>query len=112
MTNGPSDFGPPHDDGTAEAHYVHDSVHNFRVIARRNRLLALWAADRMKMTKANAEDYAQELVAGTYARAGEDNILERIAKDFSSADIAWTDAEFRQIVARFTIEAESQLSSR
>ena len=47
----------------AELMFVHDEEMRFRALARRNKLLGLWAADKMGLSGAHAEMYAHDLVA-------------------------------------------------
>src|SRR3546814_4336449 len=45
-----------------EEKFAHDAEITFRIAARRNRLLGLWAAERMKLTSEEADAYAKAVV--------------------------------------------------
>lgn len=54
-----------------EAKYVHDQQTEFKVMARRNKLLGLWAADLLGLTGSDAEAYAKTVVLSDLEEAGE-----------------------------------------
>jgi hypothetical protein len=76
-----------------ENKYAHDQETKFRVIARRNKLLGLWAAGLMG--KSDADAYAKEVVAADFEEAGDEDVIRKVAQDFSAAGVATGDAEIR-----------------
>ena len=51
-----------------EAKYQHDQETLFKITARRNKLLGLWAAEQMNLSGADADAYAKEVVVADFAR--------------------------------------------
>jgi len=73
-----------------EKKYQHDEQLKFKVNARRNKLLGLWAADKLGLRGADAEAYAKSIVAADFNRPGHDDVIEKVVADFKerSVDIA------------------------
>ena len=46
-----------------EAKYQHDQETQFKITARRNKLLGLWAAEQLGLGEADADVYAKEVGA-------------------------------------------------
>ncbi len=96
-----------------EAKYKHDQELQFMVMARRNKLLGLWAADKMGISGADAETYAKEVVVSDFERPGDDDVLEKVHGDLSAKGLDLTDKDVRKEmerlldVARQQVEAES-----
>ena len=61
-----------------EAQFVHGQELTFRITARRNRLLGLWAAGRLGLAAGEpAESYAKTVVAADFQAPGDDDVVER-----------------------------------
>ncbi|MCI4646512.1 MAG: DUF1476 domain-containing protein [Hyphomonadaceae bacterium] len=82
-----------------EAKYALDQETQFKVMARRNKLLGLWAADLMGKTGAEAEAYAKEVVLSDLEEAGDEDVFRKVRGDFDSAGIDRTDKQIREQMA-------------
>src|ERR1700760_460901 len=71
-----------------EKKFAIDEELKFKAEARRNRLLGLWAAERLGLTGDDATAYAKEAVAGAFAQGGERAVVAKIASDLSVKGIA------------------------
>ena len=67
----------------AEAKFVHDEEFEFRVIARRHKLLGLWAAEILGRKGADAQAYALEVVKADFAEAGHEDVVRKVAADLT-----------------------------
>ncbi len=76
-----------------EGKFAHDQELQFKAMARRNKLLGLWAADLMG--KADPDSYAKEVVAADFEEAGDEDVFRKIRADFDAAGIAKSDSEVR-----------------
>jgi hypothetical protein len=76
-----------------ENKYKHDQELQFKVSARRNRLLGEWAA--AKFGKADVAAYAKEVVASDFEKAGDSDVVEKLLADAKTAGVALTEAEVR-----------------
>ncbi|MGA9795955.1 MAG: DUF1476 domain-containing protein [Rhizomicrobium sp.] len=72
----------------AEAKYALDEETRFKVMARRNKLLGLWAAGEMGVAGPAADAYAKEVVAADFEEAGDEDVLRKVARDFATKGIA------------------------
>ena len=82
-----------------EAKYALDQETQFKVMARRNKLLGLWAADLMGKTDAEAEAYAKEVVLSDLEEAGDEDVFRKVRGDFDKAGIDRTDKQIREQMA-------------
>jgi hypothetical protein len=92
-----------------EAKWVHDEELRFKVLARRNRLLGLWAAAEMGVTGPAADAYAKEVVGADLARAGEDHVFEKIRADFDRRGVALSDHIIHRKMAELLDTAKHQI---
>ncbi|MBO0732982.1 MAG: DUF1476 domain-containing protein [Methylocapsa sp.] len=79
-----------------EDKYAHDEELKFRAKARRDKLLGLWAADRLGRSGAEAQAYAARLIAAEMERDGAGQILKKLEADFDSAGINIPEREIRK----------------
>ena len=56
-----------------EKKFAHDEELRFKAMARRNKLLGLWAAEKLGLTGTAAEDYAKSVVKADFEEAGDDD---------------------------------------
>lgn len=82
-----------------EAKYALDQETQFKVMARRNKLLGLWAADLLGKTGADAEAYAKEVVLSDLEEAGDDDVFRKVRGDFEAAGVDRTDKQIREQMA-------------
>lgn len=66
-----------------ERKFAHDEELRFKATARRNKLLGLWAAEKLGKSGADADAYAKEVVASDFEEAGDDDVLRKVAKDLA-----------------------------
>ncbi len=79
-----------------ESKFAHDEALLFRAIARRNRLLGLWAAQRLGKSGAEADAYADTVVLADLEEAGDGDLFRKITGDFNAAGITADDAQIRR----------------
>ena len=92
-----------------EARYPFDQETQFKVMARRNKLLGLWAADLMGLTGSDAEAYAKTVVLSDLEEAGDDDVFRKVRGDFDTAGIDRTDARIREQMAELLPVAREQI---
>jgi hypothetical protein len=64
-----------------ENKFVHDEEMAFKAVARRNKLVGLWAADLMGKTGDDATAYAKEVVLADFEEAGHDDVVRKLKAD-------------------------------
>ena len=67
----------------AEAKFKHDQEFQFKVIARRNKLLGLWAAEKMGIAGDDAEAYAKQVVMADFEEPGDDDVVRKVRGDLT-----------------------------
>lgn len=66
-----------------ERKFAHDEELRFKATARRNKLLGLWAAEKLGKSAADADAYAKEVVAADFEEAGDEDVFRKVAKDLA-----------------------------
>jgi len=87
-----------------ERRFAHDEELRFKAIARRNKMLGLWAAEKLGLSGADAEAYAREVVMTEYAE-GEHDVFKKIRGDFDAKSVAQSDHQIRRTMAELLEQA-------
>ena len=95
----------------AEAKFKHDQEFQFKVIARRNKLLGLWAAEKMGIAGEDAEAYAKQVVMADFEEPGDEDVVRKVRGDLTQKGIDADDHLIRTQMERLLDEAKSQLSA-
>ena len=94
-----------------EAKWAHDEELRFKVFARRNKLLGLWAAAEMGVTGPAAEAYAKEVVAADFEKPGDDDVFEKVRRDFDGKGVALSDHMLRRKMDELLEAAKQQIQN-
>ena len=78
-----------------ESKWAHDEELRFKIIARRNKLLGLWAAEQMGISGAEADAYAKAVVQADFIEPGHEDVVRKIQKDFAAKNVARSDHAIR-----------------
>ena len=92
-----------------EKKYEHDQDLQFKVNARKNKLLGLWAAGLMGKSGADAEAYAKEVVLADFEKPGDSDVIEKLVKDLAAAGKPTEDHTIRKQAERLADEAKEQI---
>ena len=93
-----------------EKKIAHDEELRFKATARRNKLLGLWAAEKMGLTGAEADAYAKEVVAADFEEAGDEDVFRKIRADFDARKVAQSDHQIRRTMEELLLTAMEQVS--
>ena len=91
-----------------ETKFARDEEMQFRVLARRNRLLGEWAAGLMGLTAAEAEAYAKAVIQADFEEAGDEDVIRKLLGDLSSAEVDIDEDNIRATLDNKTVEALRQ----
>jgi hypothetical protein len=80
---------------------------DLKAMIRRNKLLGMWAADKLGLVGENAEAYSNDLAVGTLDPERND-VLSKIRKDFDVAGVAQSDEEILRVMNEFWLQASRQ----
>ena len=94
-----------------EKRFQHDEELRFKANARRNKMLGLWAADKLGLSGAEAEAYAKEVVMSDFEEPGDDDVLRKVSSDFEVKGIAIDAAKVRHEMERLMPIAKQEIMS-
>ena len=94
-----------------EAKYAHDQETNFKIMARRNRLLGGWVAELLGLDGAEAEAYAKQVVAADFEAPGDEDVFEKVWTDLQEKQVDVSEHRVRKRMADLLEEAREQITS-
>jgi hypothetical protein len=92
-----------------EAKYARDEEMQFRITARRTRLLGEWAARQMGLSEAEAETYAKDVIRSDFEEAGEHDVIRKVLGDLTSAGVECDEEKVREALRNKEIDARRQI---
>jgi len=92
-----------------EAKFARDQEMEFKIHARRDRLLGRWAAERMGLTQAEADGYCRDLVHADFEMSGDTDITKKLLGDLTAAGVDIEETTIADHIARATVDARRQL---
>lgn len=92
-----------------EKKFVHDETLRFRAKARRDRQLALWAAE--KLGRADLDAYVAEVIAADLEKAGDEDVFRKIRGDFDTAGVAQSDHQIRRTMDELLTKAMAEIQT-
>ena len=95
-----------------EAQFAFDEELKFKAMAKRNRLLGQWAAQKLGLTPADAETYAKEVVAIDLEKPGSDAVFTKVRADFDAKRIAQSDHQIRRTMDEFMAQAVAEIRAK
>ena len=94
-----------------EKQFAHDEELRFKATARRNKLLGLWAAERLGKSGDEAEAYARSVVLADFEEAGDADVLRKVRQDFESAGKPLSEAELKDKVSQLTARSIEEIKA-
>lgn len=92
-----------------DSKYTLDQEQQFRMVNRRNKLLGLWAAERMGLSGDAAQAYAREVVSADFEKPGEEDVVAKVSGDLAAKGVAVPDPELRAKMAELMAIAQKQV---
>jgi hypothetical protein len=84
------------------------SSEDWKKTVRLNKLLGMWAAEKLGMTGPEAEAYSDALAVGTLDPERSD-VLSKVRKDFDAAGVVQSDEQILRVMNEFTLQAAKQV---
>lgn len=94
-----------------ENQFAHDEELRFKAEARRNKLLGLWAAEKLKLSGPAADDYARGVVGAAVAAAGDRAVVSKLAADLTAKGTGTSEAAIREKMAELLKTATAQIQA-
>jgi hypothetical protein len=92
-----------------EGMFVHEQEMRFRAMARRNKMVGIWAARQLGLIDREAEAYARDTAFAVVAADGEQRLLEKITTDLGLVSPYWTKDRLRQVFEEFMAKAGKEV---
>ncbi|WP_420102860.1 DUF1476 domain-containing protein [Bosea sp. (in: a-proteobacteria)] len=94
-----------------ENKFAHDEELRFKANARRNKLLGLWAAEKLGKSGAEADAYAKTVVVADFEEAGDDDVLRKVKNDFTLANVTVAETEIRRVMTELLVKAAEDIQA-
>ncbi len=91
-----------------ENKFAHDADLQFKITARRNKLIGQWAAEKMGLTPEETTSYATSVVQADFEEAGDEDVIRKLLGDLTSAGVEVDDAMIRAALDEKMVEARRQ----
>lgn len=92
-----------------EAKFALDQEQEFKAIARRNKMLGLWAAEKMGLSAESAEQYAAAVVRADFEQPGDEDVFRKVAGDFKGSGLTVSEGEIRSKMDELASIAREQI---
>jgi hypothetical protein len=83
------------------------SLADLKTMIRRNKLLGMWAAEKMGLASPDAETYSDGLAVGTIDPERSD-VFSTIRKDFAAAGVVQSDEQILDVMDKLLLQAAGQ----
>jgi hypothetical protein len=93
-----------------EQQFAHDEELKFKATARRNKLLGLWAAEKLGLSGAEADSYALAIVMNDL-EAGDHDVARKIRKDFDAKGVAQSDHQIARTMTELMAKAVADIQA-
>jgi hypothetical protein len=94
-----------------EKQFAHDQELKFKATARGNKLLGLWAAEKLGLKGAEAEAYAKALVMSDFEEPGDHDVFRKLRKDFDAKGVALSDHQIRRTMDELMARAIAEIKA-
>jgi hypothetical protein len=94
-----------------EKKFALDEELKFKASARRNKLLGLWAAEKLGLTGDAADAYSKEVIVADFEEAGDEDVFRKLRKDFDAKGVDQSDHQIRRAMQEFMEKAVAQIKA-
>ena len=94
-----------------ENKFAHDEELRFRATVRRNKLVGLWAAEKLGLSGAEADAYAKDVIRSDFTIPGDSDLIAKIRGDFDAKGVTETDAQIKLMLLECMAKAVQQVEA-
>jgi hypothetical protein len=94
-----------------EKQFAHDEELKFKANARRNKLLGLWAAEKLGLSGTDADAYAKAVVMADFEEPGDNDVFKKIRQDFDAKGVAQSDQQIRRTMDELMAKAVTDIKA-
>ncbi len=93
-----------------ESKFKRDEESRFKVTVRRNKLLGLWAAEKMGLSGDAADTYAKDVVKADFEEPGDDDVLRKVLGDLQAKGVETSEHLIRRHMDDLMTTAADQIT--
>ena len=94
-----------------EKKYALDEEQKFKASVRRNKLLGLWAAEKMGLGGTEAAEYAKEVIKADFSAPGDEDVFRKIQDDFAAKNVDQSEHQIRRTMEELMVTAAEQIQN-
>jgi hypothetical protein len=94
-----------------ENKFAHDEALRFKAVARRNKLLGLWAARKLGKSGEEAESYAGTVVMADFEGPRGENVIRKVVSDLDAAGVPADKDQVRRVLDTFMHRAADEIKA-
>jgi len=94
-----------------EAKFKLDQETEFRITARRNKLLGIWLGEKLGLNDSEINDFAASVVASDLEEPGDEDVIRKCMSDIQERGADISDQDIRNKIIQFSEEAKKQIIS-
>ena len=94
-----------------EKKFALDEELRFKASARRNKMLGVWAAQKLGLAGDEADAYAKAVVMADFEEAGDDDVLRKVRTDFEAKGVGLSDHQIRRTMDELMEAAVAQIKA-
>ena len=90
-----------------EKKFANDQEAEFKISAKRNKLLGTWVASILNLNEEQKKNYITEVIKSDFQEVGDEDVFKKIKKDLEGKNIQ--DTEIRQKMSEFLEAAKKEI---
>jgi hypothetical protein len=94
-----------------EKQFAHDEELKFKANARRNKLLGLWAAEKLGLAGIDADIYAKAVVMADFEEPGDNDVFKKIRTDFDAKGVTQSDQQIQRTMDELMAKAVAEIKA-
>lgn len=94
-----------------ESKFARDEELRFKSMARRNKLLGLWAAEKLGKSGDEADSYAKDVVRADFEEPGDEDVFRKVRGDLDQGGVTVSDTELRAKMTELLAQAVDQVEN-
>jgi hypothetical protein len=94
-----------------EKKFALDEELKFRSEQRRNKLIGEWAAGKLGLSGEAVQEYVKSVRKADLAAKGDEDVFQKLRKDFNDKAVVVSDAELRKALADFLAKAVADIEA-
>ena len=92
-----------------EEKFAHDEEMRFKAHARRDKLVALWAAGLLGLSPEESERYADTLIRTDISEPGDEDVVRKLKTDFEAKGIRNSEHQIRRTMDEMLARAVKEI---